>query len=94
MKVYNYLSKSKRRWCKGSFKRERFFGLLPASYCLVGAIDEFYPSHADRERAFGEIGKVLSKRIGDRNFIGPVTFNDEQNTTYQDVLEVVKEAGI
>lgn len=90
MKVKNLLSNPD-KWTQGEFARtHNGFGVSyshpdAVRWCLLGAIDVCYPPN--------ERGNIY-KRLRDNVETSLVGFNDNKNTTFEDVKNLVTELDI
>lgn len=85
------------RWCKGSLARSSTGeevqprGTKAAKFCLVGAVYRVYPP-TKRWRVEEELSHSIGKVTGRARDI--VEFNDDMETTFEDIRKVLKEAKV
>ena len=90
-----------KRWCKGSFARDAqgegvsIYNNMACSWCLVGALEKIYPhlyAVDFRKQLLSAIKNHY--KIGEYDIDSISIFNDNVNTTHDDMLAVITEAGI
>lgn len=91
MRIYDYMSKTPKRWCKYTLRKSRALGFLPPAFCLYGAIDFFY-DNKDWRYVCDRIVQSTERLFPDK--LGIAQFNDDPSTTYEDLLAVLKDAKV
>ena len=80
-------------WCKGQFVRQSPGAPRGQAYCLVGALGELAARSVVRDLVmFGRAEDMLmhcATELYDESYFSLVEFNDEHDTTHEDVLRVL-----
>lgn len=88
---------SKDKWTKGFYARDKygqkcFEGSTDATcYCILGAIKKVYyglPVEVDNKL------ETALKKLHPNSSGNYVHFNDDPKTTFEDIIELIKEAGV
>jgi hypothetical protein len=91
MKVYELLDKPE-KWTKRAYARDVRGNSCSIHkgecWCLMGALDYCYPSADDYENAYIKIRDRL------QDYFSLPAFNDNESTTYEDVISLVRELDI
>lgn len=96
MKTIKELFTNKSKWIKGtSWAKLNGDGCGPDQaecFCLSGAVALIYG--VNRHQIDMKLDEVANKLFPDRCNSGYISFNDHQNTTFEDILKVVNEADV
>jgi hypothetical protein len=98
MKAYELLS-SPEKWTKGAYARDEEGVSISCKspeavqFCSLGAIERCYPNNPFP--IMNKLDAVIKSKYGnEERRYGLVTFNDAPETTYEQVIEVLKEADV
>lgn len=98
MKAYELLS-SPEKWTKGTYARDEEGNSISCKspeavqFCALGAIERCYPNNSCQVACKLDV-VIKSKYQNEERRYGLVTFNDASETTYEQVIEVLKEADV
>jgi len=94
MKILDVLS-SEDKWTKGFYAKDaeghpvETYHPDACSFCLVGAVLVCGPSSSERNTIMKALYQALTGSYGE-----VPKFNDDPETTFEDIVSLVKEAGL
>jgi hypothetical protein len=99
MKVKDLLS-TEDKWTKRHAARNKLsvpvqvHDLTAVKFCLMGALDKCYLGGSPDVNAYLKAYNTLNRVILNTKGKSIITFNDDDNTTFEDIKRVLEDTGI